>query len=84
MKRSLPIHCPSCNHTFKVSRLICTDCDTAVEGSFNLSTLIRLSPEDQEFAVMFIKSSGSLKDLAKIYKISYPTVMYIRSYYGPF
>ncbi|MBX9119735.1 DUF2089 domain-containing protein [Enterococcus faecium] len=35
---------------------------------------ISLANEDQEFIRMFIKSSGSLKELANIYEVSYPTV----------
>jgi hypothetical protein len=31
MKRLLPISCPSCNHALKVSKLIFTNCDVAVE-----------------------------------------------------
>ena len=74
IKIKMPTNCPSCNKILKVSRLICHNCGTAVEGNFNLSILTRLNPEDQEFIVMFLKSSGSLKDLARIYGISYPTV----------
>lgn len=35
---------------------------------------ISLPTEDQEFIRRFVKSSGSLKELAKIYEVSYPTV----------
>lgn len=35
---------------------------------------ISLSNEDQEFIRNFMLSSGSLKELAKIYDVSYPTV----------
>ncbi len=35
---------------------------------------ISLTTEDQEFIRRFVKSSGSLKELAKIYEVSYPTV----------
>lgn len=33
-----------------------------------------LEREDQEFIKQLVKSSGSLKELAKIYTVSYPTV----------
>ncbi|GAX06866.1 hypothetical protein IWT25_02213 [Secundilactobacillus pentosiphilus] len=35
---------------------------------------LSLSPEDQEFIKQFLLASGSLKQLAKIYDVSYPTV----------
>ncbi|MBB6432172.1 DUF2089 family protein [Leuconostoc carnosum] len=35
---------------------------------------LELEREDQEFIKQLVKSSGSLKELAKIYKVSYPTV----------
>ncbi|MGI9293526.1 MAG: DUF2089 family protein [Pseudomonadales bacterium] len=36
--------------------------------------LEQISDEDQTFVKRFVLASGSLKDLAKIYGISYPTV----------
>lgn len=38
------------------------------------SWLAKLSDEDASFVKRFILASGSLKDLAKAYGISYPTV----------
>ncbi|MCT0954947.1 DUF2089 domain-containing protein [Weissella cibaria] len=35
---------------------------------------LELSTEDQEFVKQLVLSSGSLKQLAKIYNVSYPTV----------
>ncbi|WP_273751499.1 DUF2089 family protein [Leuconostoc mesenteroides] len=35
---------------------------------------LELEREDQEFIKQLVKSSGSLKELAKIYTVSYPTV----------
>lgn len=36
--------------------------------------LLSLDPDDFEFIRKFVINSGSLKDLAKVYKVSYPTV----------
>jgi len=47
---------------------------TAVEGEFGLSALARLSEEDQLFVQHLVTCSGSLKDLAAVYGVSYPTV----------
>lgn len=35
---------------------------------------LALAEEDQEFIKQLVLSSGSLKELAKIYQVSYPTV----------
>jgi hypothetical protein len=45
-----------------------------VNGSFELPILARLPSEDQEFIVRLLEASGSLKELARVYGISYPTV----------
>ena len=57
-----------------MSRLECPRCSTAVEGEFVLPLLSRLSTDDQALLLSFLKSSGSLKDLARLYKVSYPTM----------
>jgi hypothetical protein len=45
-----------------------------IEGSFDLPPLAQLSLEDQVFAATFIKSHGSIKEMERLYGISYPTV----------
>lgn len=73
MKR-LPTACPSCAGDLAVKRLNCPRCDTEVEGLYSLPLLAGLSQDDQEFVLEFIKSSGSLKDMASLLGVSYPTV----------
>ncbi len=72
--KQLPITCPSCSGRLAVKRLRCERCETEVEGSYSLPALASLSPEDQEFIVEFVKVSGSLKEMAGLLKVSYPTV----------
>ena len=72
--RNLPTTCPSCDSRLAVARLVCPECGTAVEGSFGLPVLAALPPEDQRFIVDFVKSSGSLKEMARVLGVSYPTV----------
>ena len=57
-----------------MKRLRCERCETEVEGSYNLPALASLSQEDQEFVGDFVKSSGSLKEMASLLSVSYPTV----------
>lgn len=39
-----------------------------------LGTLARLRPEEQQFVIEFVRASGSLKEIARQYGVSYPTV----------
>ena len=70
----LPCNCPSCQSLLKVKSLKCDTCQTEVSGQYDLPVLARLSPDDQQFVLQFVKSSGSLKDMAKYLNLSYPTV----------
>lgn len=72
--KKLPLKCPSCDSALNVRQLHCSCCDTEVTGSFTLPLLSRLSEKEQTFVLDFVKSSGSLKDMAKNMGISYPTV----------
>lgn len=46
----------------------------AVEGSFTLPQLARLSLEDQVFITAFVRSHGSIKEMEQTFGVSYPTV----------
>lgn len=70
----LPTICPSCHEQLNVTCLKCDHCGTEVKGSFELPLLARLSDADQQFILRFVKSSGSLKEMAAQLKLSYPTV----------
>jgi len=74
MAKNLPTKCPSCSEGLKVKRLMCEACGTEIEGDFSLPKLAVLSGDDQQFIVEFVKASGSLKDMAKLMKLSYPTI----------
>jgi hypothetical protein len=70
----LPTSCPSCHSPLKVKLLHCEKCDTEVSGLYDLPVLLQLSKKDQLFILRFVKSSGSLKEMANEMKLSYPTV----------
>ncbi len=57
-----------------VKRLRCAHCETEVEGMYPLPPLMRLPQDDQDFVLLFIKASGSLKEMASHLAVSYPTV----------
>ena len=48
--------------------------DIAIEGSFELPQLARLSMEDQVFITAFVRSHGSIKEMEQIFGVSYPTI----------
>jgi hypothetical protein len=73
-QKTLPTICPSCKGLLKVQRLTCPACETSVEGLYDLPVLAQLLEEDQEFILHLIQASGSLKDMASHYGISYPTI----------
>jgi hypothetical protein len=57
-----------------VERVKLVDSDIAIEGSFSLPPLANLSAEDQVFVMGFVRSDGSIKEMEKMFGISYPTV----------
>lgn len=73
-KKRLPLQCPACESPLKVGRMFCGECGTEVCGDFELPLLARLPEKEQQFIIEFVKSSGSLKDMAKSMGVSYPTV----------
>jgi len=70
----LPAICPSCNSQLNVKSLVCERCQTEIQGQYELPSLARLSTDDQGFIIEFIKASGSLKEMARLLGLSYPTV----------
>ena len=46
----------------------------AIEGTFTLPDLARLSLEDQVFIAAFLRSHGSIKEMEQVFGVSYPTI----------
>jgi hypothetical protein len=59
---------------FVVERVRLVDSGVAVEGSFELPQLAQLSPDDQVFVTAFVRSHGSIKEMERIFGVSYPTI----------
>jgi len=70
----LPTTCPSCSSQLSVKSLVCQRCQTEIQGQYELPLLSKLSLRDQDFIIEFIKASGSLKEMARLMGLSYPTV----------
>lgn len=57
-----------------VERIRMTESGIAVEGKFELPPLARLSADDQIFVMAFVLCHGSIKEIERIFGVSYPTV----------
>ena len=57
-----------------VERVRLQDTGIAIEGSFGLPPLAHLSAEDQAFVIAFVRAHGSIKEMERIFGVSYPTV----------
>ena len=57
-----------------VERIRIVDKNIAIEGSFELPQLARLGLEDQVFITAFVRSHGSIKEMERIFGVSYPTI----------
>jgi hypothetical protein len=66
--------CPVCGETLEVTRLHCRNCDTALDGHFNVGAFDRLSPEQLAFAEAFIRNEGKLNGMERDLGLSYPTL----------
>ena len=74
MPRQLPRQCPACNANLMISRLTCPECGTEVTGQFSPDLFSRLSPNDFDFVVLFLKAKGNIKEMERELGISYWTI----------
>ncbi|MFD2765400.1 DUF2089 domain-containing protein [Micromonospora eburnea] len=59
---------------FVVERVRLTDRGIAIEGEFEPPQLAQLSMEDQVFVTAFVRCHGSIKEMERIFGVSYPTI----------
>ena len=57
-----------------VERVRMAGSGTAIEGGWELPQLARLSAEDQIFVTAFVRSHGSIKEMERVFGVSYPTI----------
>ena len=57
-----------------IERVRLVESDIALEGEFELPPLARLPSEDQVFIMAFVRCHGSIKEMERVFGISYPTV----------
>lgn len=57
-----------------IERVRLPESDIVIEGCFEPPPLVRLSADDQVFVMAFIRSEGVIKEMEKIFGVSYPTI----------
>lgn len=57
-----------------VERVRLADKGIAIEGAFELPQLARLDTADQIFVAAFLRSHGSIKEMERVFGVSYPTI----------
>jgi hypothetical protein len=60
--------------TIAVERVRLVENNASIEGMWELPQLARLSSEDQVFVTAFVRSHGSIKEMERIFGVSYPTI----------
>lgn len=70
----LPTTCPVCHDDLLVTRLVCRNCGTALEGRFALERLFQLPPEQLHFVEVFLRCEGKINRVQEELGLSYPTV----------
>lgn len=59
---------------FVIERVRLPDRQVVIEGEFDPPDLARLAPDDQIFVIAFVRSHGSIKEMERIFGVSYPTI----------
>jgi len=57
-----------------VERVRIPESGILIEGAFELPSLANLSMDDQVFVMAFIRSEGVIKEMERIFGVSYPTI----------
>ena len=66
--------CPSCGGNIEITRLSCTQCETAVTGRFAPCRFCGLAPDTVQFLETFVRNRGNVKEMERDLGISYWTI----------
>ncbi|HHS97611.1 MAG TPA: DUF2089 domain-containing protein [Chloroflexi bacterium] len=70
----VPTECPVCHDDLLVTRLVCRNCGTALEGRFTMGRLAQLTPDQLHFVEVFLRCEGKITRVQEELGLSYPTV----------
>ena len=65
--------CPACSCQLKIRTLLCPDCGLELKNDFEFSPFDRLSTEQTEFLLSFLRCRGNLSQLQDEMQLSYLT-----------
>jgi len=71
---TIPHECPVCQGELLVTRLVCRECETAIEGRFESGPFARLSEEQLHFVEAFVRNEGKITRMEEEFSLSYPTI----------
>lgn len=74
MRKDIIGRCPVCEHEMKIREIHCNHCNTTITSDFDLCKFCKLPKDQLQFAEVFIKNRGNIKEIEKDLGISYPTV----------
>jgi hypothetical protein len=66
--------CPVCEERMSITRLHCRNCDTTIEGHFDLGRFGHLNAEQLNFLETFVRCEGKLNRMEPELGMSYPTL----------
>jgi hypothetical protein len=66
--------CPTCGGPLIIAEVRCERCATEVRSHYQPCPFCRLSPEQMNFALLFVQSRGNLSEVEKALGVSYPTI----------
>jgi hypothetical protein len=70
----IPHECPVCHGELNVTRLVCRECDTSIEGRFMAGPFSRLNEEQLTFVEAFVRNEGKITRMEEEFQLSYPTI----------
>lgn len=66
--------CPVCEERLSITRMHCRNCDTTIDGHFDLGRFGRLHSDQLNFLEIFIRCEGKLSRMEPEMGMSYPTL----------
>lgn len=70
-----PVICPVCGNKLHIEKLKCSNCNSKIEGEFELNEFATLSNENIDFLRLYLLNRGNLSKVSEILGISYPTAL---------
>jgi hypothetical protein len=70
----IPHECPVCHDELNITRLVCRECDTVIEGRFLAGPFAGLNEEQLHFVEAFVRNEGKITRMEEEFSLSYPTI----------